>query len=65
MSKKQRRMVSQALKRFGRIYPCGNCATFSRCFSIEDGQWIFWFNTPDGSTHVEIRHNGNSSASME
>jgi hypothetical protein len=42
------------MKRFGAIRPCGNRMAFSECFSLERDRLIFWYNTNDGSTHVEI-----------
>lgn len=35
-----------------RITPCGKSKVWSKCFTEIDGKTIFWFNTPDDSTHT-------------
>lgn len=54
MSATQRTMIFRAMKRFGSIQPCAHHSSFDTCFTEEDGKEIFWYNTSDGSTHVEI-----------
>jgi hypothetical protein len=55
MSKKQKRMIIRALRRNGRIFPCATRANLRECFSCFEDSLIFWYNTQDGSTHVEIQ----------
>jgi len=46
------KMISEATKNFNTIYPCGNKMTFDDCFTTNEDQLLFWFNTEDQSTHV-------------
>ena len=48
-------MISLALQQYEQISPCGNRGCFSECFTHADGFLIFWFDTPDRSTHVVWR----------
>lgn len=34
------------------ILPVGGRASFDECFRIDEGLLIFWFDTPDQSTHI-------------
>jgi len=55
MSKKHKKMIARAFKKCGRIYPCGTYNKLAACFSRIDDNLILWYNTVDGSTHIEIR----------
>lgn len=54
MSRKQRKMIARAARRFGRIGPCVGSGGFAKCFTHEDDRMYFWYNSADGSTHVEV-----------
>ncbi|MDR0306502.1 MAG: hypothetical protein LBI42_06665 [Chitinispirillales bacterium] len=45
-------MINQALNRYRKIFPCGDKAEFSDCFTVDSGKLLFWFNTEDKTTHV-------------
>jgi hypothetical protein len=48
-------LIDRAKAEHGTILPCGGKACLEDCITEEPGVGrIFWFNTPDGSTHVEI-----------
>jgi hypothetical protein len=54
MNRKQKELVARAQARFGVIRPCATCHDLTECFSQEDGRLLFWYNTQDGSTHIEV-----------
>jgi hypothetical protein len=54
MSRRHKRLIVKAHKRFGRVFPCRQCSRLLECFTRERGRLIFWYNTADGSTHVEM-----------
>lgn len=46
-------LKATAVSRFGNdIYPIGGGKSFDDCFSLLDGHTVFWFNTPDQSSHI-------------
>jgi len=47
-------LIDNARNFYGDISPCSGIESFSECFTeIDDGENIvFWFNTPDNSTHM-------------
>ena len=47
-------LIKNAQKRFQKILPCGGRSSFNECFTIDRGMIIFWFDTPDRSTHIEM-----------
>ena len=53
MSKKHLKLIAKAKTKYGQIAPCGMKKHFSDCFSIDNGELLFWFNTVDNSTHIE------------
>ena len=53
MSSIQIQLIRRAIARYGNIQPCGNTERYSNSFSIYKNSIYFWFNTSDGSTHVE------------
>lgn len=48
----QRCLVKRAYERYGAITPAGGKG-YSHSFTFDFGTLYFWYNTPDGSTHVE------------
>jgi len=55
----QKNLIRNAFRKFGEIKPIGEARSFcdSRCFSrgvgkIYEGKLMFWFETPDGSSHL-------------
>ena len=53
MSDQQARLIDSAKAKFGTIYPCRGQTEWDECFTRENGQVNFWFNTGDRSTHIE------------
>ncbi len=47
------KLISDAVTTHGRIFPCGEKSSFYECFTIEGERIVFWYDTDDGSTHVE------------
>jgi len=48
-------LIQRARRRCGAVLPCGNRRTLKQCFTrLSDGALSFWFNTPDGNSHIEI-----------
>lgn len=45
-------LIKKAKSKYKRIFPCGDKKTLSECFTEEDDELIFWFNTEDDSTRV-------------
>jgi hypothetical protein len=47
-------LKARAIADFGTtILPVDGRATLDECFGADEGMLIFWFNTPDGSTHIK------------
>jgi hypothetical protein len=52
-------MIAEARKKHGDgITPCTSKSSLHDCFTVENGRVIFWYNTPDGSTHTIIKRHG-------
>jgi hypothetical protein len=47
-------MISQAAKKYNKIFPCQHKETFDECFTRHEDKVFFWFNTEDQSTHVLV-----------
>lgn len=47
-------IISEALTKHKKIFPVGNFKAIDDCFTIDDDKLIFWFNTEDQTTHVEV-----------
>lgn len=46
-------LIKKAKNIYGKIYPCVNKSSLSECFTeSKNGELVFWFNTPDKSTHM-------------
>jgi len=46
------RLLIKAIQAHGfSIRPCAG-RKFSECYTIAAGRAVFWYNTPDGSTHT-------------
>jgi hypothetical protein len=47
-------LKARAIADFGtNILPVTGRASLDECFGVDEGMLIFWFNTPDGSTHIK------------
>lgn len=52
------RLITKAKKKYGKIFPCINKSSLEECFTeSKEGELIFWFNTPDNSTHMIASEN--------
>ena len=52
-------MIAEATERHGMaITPCRGKTSLHDCFTVEEHAVIFWYNTPDGSTHTLIKRRG-------
>lgn len=59
MLEQQLDLLDKAHRQYGVIVPCGNRLRLQDCFSVIQGRLAFWFNTPDGNSHIEVeRHPG-------
>lgn len=45
-------MIRKAYEMYKGVYPVKSHDKLSDCFTIEENMIMFWFNTPDQSTHV-------------
>ena len=50
----KRRLVEQARKMHGTIFPCGLRTSLEECFTLLDDMMMLWYNTQDRSTHVVV-----------
>ncbi|WP_155851799.1 hypothetical protein [Chitinivibrio alkaliphilus] len=48
----KKQLIQEAQKSFSNIRPCSSKGSFQDCFSVEGDSLLFWFNTPDNSTHI-------------
>lgn len=48
----KKRMIAEARRKYRRIFPCSYRRNLDDCFTIENNEIIFWFNTEDFSTHT-------------
>jgi hypothetical protein len=53
MSDKEKALISKAKRKYGRISFCGVATTWKGCITTEGNVAVLWFNTADGSTHIE------------
>jgi hypothetical protein len=58
MNDLKRKMISEAILKYKRIYPCGAKNELSECFTEVDNETIFWFNTEDNTTHLISQRKG-------
>ncbi len=52
MSKEKIELILLASSMHEKIKPCGNCKTYSDCFTKLDDELLFWFDTEEGSTRM-------------
>jgi hypothetical protein len=52
MNELKKKLMYKAEKQFKQIYPCTPKNNLKECFTVEENQLLFWFNTADESTHV-------------
>ena len=45
-------LIEKAKKKYDKIQPVGMRKDFFDCFTEYKGENIFWFDTPDGDTHI-------------
>lgn len=55
MTRIQKQLMQAAKFKYGKISKCIHRWTWESCFTATDNLMIFWFNTPDSSTHI-IEH---------
>ncbi|MBD3418630.1 MAG: hypothetical protein GF398_00790 [Chitinivibrionales bacterium] len=46
-------LIKNALRKYKEIYPCGYKKSLNECITRNKQKIFLWFNTRDGSTHVE------------
>jgi hypothetical protein len=56
MSDQQSKLIERAKTKYGAIYPCHGKSQWNECFTWENGRVIFWFNSRDHSTHIEMEN---------
>jgi len=47
-------LIKQAKKKYTHILPVRLKKNLNDCFTVTDNHLIFWFNTRDKSTHIEL-----------
>ncbi|MBD3344212.1 MAG: hypothetical protein GF401_04015 [Chitinivibrionales bacterium] len=52
MDKHRKKLICHAVKKYKKIFPCAEKKGFEECFTSRGDSLVFWFNTPDHSTHV-------------
>lgn len=52
MSNKQMTLIEAAKARDGKILVIGSRKSFEESFTTEDGKLMFWYDTPDHSSHM-------------
>ncbi|HLV32436.1 MAG TPA: hypothetical protein VKY57_12770 [Chitinispirillaceae bacterium] len=52
MDKVKMELLSKATSIHKKIYPCAQKTDFEECFTTDNNQVYFWYNTEDHSTHV-------------
>jgi hypothetical protein len=52
--REKQRLIGIAMAKYGRILPCADRKSLESCFTMYGNQLIFWYNTPDHSTHIEV-----------
>ena len=55
MNEIKRKMIETAWRKHRTIYPCGTRRSFDECFTKEQNDLIFWYNTEDQSTHLLVQ----------
>lgn len=51
----KQKLINEALKRHEKIYPVGNYNNIDECFTVEEDSILFWYNTEDKSTHLQVK----------
>jgi hypothetical protein len=52
MNELEAKLLRQANAIHDKIFPCASRKEFKYCFTRENDQLFFWYNTEDQSTHV-------------
>lgn len=52
MNEIKQNLINRAKKQYKTIYPCSTKKKLRDCFTVEENQMIFWFNTEDDTTHI-------------
>ena len=52
MGELKKQLIRRALEKHKKILPCMRRKNFNACFTEEEDNLLFWYNTPDRSTHV-------------
>ena len=54
MNRLKSTLMARAIAEHGTtILPVTGRTTLDDCYGEDEGQLIFWYNTPDGSTHIK------------
>jgi len=48
----KKQMITEAQRKYRRIFPCTQRRNLDDCFTVEGKMVIFWFNTEDYTTHI-------------
>jgi hypothetical protein len=54
MSEQKKRLIEKAGRKYGRLSPCGGRKSLDECFTHHGEALLFWFNTDENTTHVEV-----------
>lgn len=46
------KIIRKAIRKYGRIYPCGYNTKLDECFTWRGNAICFWFNIKDDTTHM-------------
>lgn len=61
----KKELIEKAKLKYKRIFPCGDKKHFSECFTKEENEVIFWFNTEDDTTRVVTETDDENSAVLK
>jgi hypothetical protein len=51
----KKELIDEATRSHRIILPTARRIDISECFTVMCDKMVFWFNTPDGSTHILTR----------
>jgi hypothetical protein len=54
MNELKKRMIERARREHRAIFPCATRSSLDDCFTVEENEVYFWYNTEDHSTHILI-----------
>ena len=47
-------LIKAAVSKYETIAPCSDKTSLEECFTVDNDKLLFWFNTPDCSTHLLV-----------